>query len=43
MEDFYKEFDEPGWIFDKEDEGVRLEYKIYEEEKQIAIRIQGEF
>lgn len=43
MEGFYKEFDEPGWIFDKEDEGVRLEYKIYEEEKQIAIRIQGEF
>jgi hypothetical protein len=43
MTSFYEEFDKPGWEFDKEDNGITLEYKVYEEEKMIAIRINGEF
>lgn len=43
MMSFYKQFDMEGWIKDKEEKGVTLEYKIFEEEKQIAIRIQSEF
>ena len=41
MIDFYQQFDQEGWIFDKEEKGITLEYKMFEEEKQIAIRIQG--
>lgn len=29
MMSFYKEFDHKGWIFDKEENGISLEYKIY--------------
>lgn len=50
MTKFYAEFDQGGWVFDKESKGIRLEYKIYEEvsiilrqEKQIAILISGQF
>lgn len=43
MTSFYNQFDLGDWIFDREANGITLEYKIYEEEKQIAIRIQGEF
>lgn len=28
---------------DKQEKGVTLEYKVFEEEKQIAIRIESEF
>ena len=43
MIDFYKQFDSEGWIFDKQEKGVKLQYKMYEEEKQIAIKIEGQF
>ena len=39
MMEFYVQFDQEGWVFDKEENGVTLEYKIFEAEKQIAIRI----
>lgn len=29
MINFYKEFDQDGWIFDKAEKGVTLEYKIF--------------
>lgn len=40
---FYRQFDLEGWVADKEEKGVKLEYKLFEEEKQIAIRITSEF
>lgn len=30
MTKFYAEFEQEGWIFDKESKGIKLEYKIYE-------------
>ena len=43
MTKFYEEFDRPGWILDKEENGICLEYKMNEKQKEISIRIQGEF
>lgn len=43
MIDYYAEFDKGQWQFDKEEKGIKLEYKIYEQEKMVAIRISGEF
>ena len=43
MNNLYDEFDKEGWELDKSDKGITLEYKVYEAEKQIAIRIHGEF
>lgn len=43
MSEFYQQFDKPGWVFDKQDKGITLEYKVYEQQKMIAIRINGEF
>lgn len=40
---FYRQFDQEGWIMDLDENGVTLEYKIFEEDKQIAIRIVSEF
>ena len=39
MISYYKQFDIEGWILDKEEKGVTLEYKVFEEDQQIAIRI----
>lgn len=30
MVSFYVQFDQQGWIFDKEEDGVTLHYKMYE-------------
>lgn len=29
MSEFYEQFDKPGWVFDKQDKGITLEYKVY--------------
>jgi hypothetical protein len=39
---FYQFFDEPGYIFDKEKDGVRMYYKIFEEKKEVAVRVEAE-
>ena len=30
------------WVFDKEENGARLEYRVFEEERTLAVRISGE-
>lgn len=42
MNNYYNEFDQDGWEFDKEDSGIKLEYKIDDSGEMIAIRITGE-
>ena len=39
MTHYYQFFSEPGYVFDKEDEGVTMYYKIVEETKEVAVRI----
>lgn len=29
--DFYVQFDQEGWEFDREEDGVTLEFKVFEE------------
>jgi hypothetical protein len=42
MHEFYSNFEtSEGWIFDKEKDNVRLEYRVYDEEKTIAVRVNG--
>ena len=41
MDNFYQELDKDGWIFDKEEDGISLFYKMYEAQKQIAIKIES--
>lgn len=42
MTHYYQFFSEPGYVFDKEDDGVTMYYKIVEETKEVAVRIQTE-
>lgn len=42
MINFYKEFDQEGWEFDKEENGTSLQYKVFEAEKQIGVRVTAE-
>lgn len=43
MHRFYSNFDDSdGWIFDKMQNNVTLEYKVYEEERTIGVRVTGE-
>ena len=37
---YYQFFDEPGYKFDKEEDGVRMEYKFMEETKEVAVRVE---
>ena len=39
MTHYYQFFSEPGYVFDKEDDGVTMYYKIVEETKEVAVRI----
>ena len=39
MINFYSFFGGQGWIKDTEQQNIKMDYKVYEEEKTIAIRI----
>lgn len=38
----YQFFHEPGYVADKEEKGVKMLYKIYEEVKEVAVRVEAE-
>jgi hypothetical protein len=38
----YQFFNEPGYQHDKSENGVDLFYKIYEEKKEVAVRVEAE-
>lgn len=42
MTSFYEEFDRGEWTFDKEENNIKLEYKVDDVQNMIAIRINGE-
>jgi hypothetical protein len=39
MNRFYNYYDGPDWIFDKEEGGIRMEYRVHEEERTISVRM----
>lgn len=36
---YYQFFNEPGYTFDKEEDGVSMYYKVVEDIKEVSIRI----
>lgn len=42
MINFYKQFDQEGWEVDKQENGTVLEYKLFEQEKQVGVRVTAE-
>lgn len=36
---YYHFFEEPGYVFDKEDKGVTMHYKIEEEAKEVSVKV----
>lgn len=36
---FYSQLGGDDWIFDKEEENIRLEYRVHEEERTISVRM----
>lgn len=43
MHRFYSNFeDSDGWILDRIDNNVKLQYKVYEEQRTIGVRVTGE-
>ena len=42
MVKFFSYFDSNEWIFDKEENGIKMEYRVFEEERTIAVRMEAE-
>lgn len=41
MNHYYQFFNEPGYTLDKEEKGVSMYYKLYEETKEVAVRVEA--
>lgn len=39
MTHYYQFFEEPGYIFDKEEKGVQMLYKVYEDSNEVSVRV----
>lgn len=39
---FYQFFNEPGYTFDKQKDNVSIYYKLYEESKEVSVRVEAE-
>lgn len=42
MTHYYQFFEEPGYIFDKEEKGVQMLYKVYEDSNEVSVRVEAE-
>lgn len=42
MTHYYQFFNEPGYTFDKAEKGVSMYYKIHEDTKEVAVRVEAE-
>ena len=39
---YYQFFDEPGYILDKQDQNVRMYYKMNEQKKEVSVKVDAE-
>ena len=42
MTSYYQYFDEPGYEFDKSEKGISMYYKVYDDTKEVAVRVEAE-